>query len=236
MILDFLPKSRFIEEFVGVSRILYSLLDTEGISATQWNVESTLSTICVVCSKNTSGGKMRDVKRWYDWICKLVEVILKKHRLRIEGHYHLLVTAMQSILGHLLRGRNKIGGASNEQAWVPTKEAERYNRLVTLICEPSAAAVTRSKKTNALESATDTAKRSAGRHMYLLLMHYVKLQLEVDVPHPVRMALEPGMNSIFDITSPEMRRVMNDGMDASGRAIIRELFGRYTKFGKWSGV
>jgi nucleolar pre-ribosomal-associated protein 2 len=72
--------------------------------------------------------------------------------------------------------------------------------------------------------------------MYLVLMQYVKLQLEGGVPRPVQEALEPALNSIFDITSAESRKILNDAMNASGRAILREMFKRYTKFGKWSGV
>lgn len=72
--------------------------------------------------------------------------------------------------------------------------------------------------------------------MYLVMMQYVKLQLEADVPRRVREALEPAMNSIFDITPPEVRKILNDAMDGSGRAIVKEMFKSYTKFGKWSGV
>ena len=72
--------------------------------------------------------------------------------------------------------------------------------------------------------------------MYLVLMQYVKLQLETSVPRVVAEILEPAMNAIFDVTPPEGRRILNDGMDTSGRAILREMFKRYQKFGKWSGV
>ena len=82
----------------------------------------------------------------------------------------------------------------------------------------------------------DEAKRSAGRHMYIILMQYVKLQLETDIARPLRELLEPAMNSIFDITPPEGRKILNDAMNSNGRALLREMFRRYTKFGKWTGV
>ncbi|KAG5914150.1 hypothetical protein E4U42_000659 [Claviceps africana] len=72
--------------------------------------------------------------------------------------------------------------------------------------------------------------------MYLLLVHYVKLQLEASLPPPVREALDPAMDSIFAITTPEGRKILNDAMDASGRALLKEMYRRYVKFGKWSGV
>ncbi len=166
-------------------------------------------------------------------MCKLVDVIIKKHRLRLEGHYHLIVTTLQALLETLiLDGEDKAVG--NEVA--QESKAHAYGRLITLVCEPTAGAVSRTQHQSALDSATDAAKRSAGRHMYLVLMHYVKLQLTANVQRSVRTALEPAMNSIFDITSPEGRKILNDAMDASGRAILREMFKRYVKFGKWTGV
>lgn len=168
----------------------------------------------------------------FAWLCKLVEIIIKKHRLRLEGHHHLLMATMQSLLRNLVLIQ---ASESNDQSLQEPK-AHVFARLITLICEPTAGAVARSQHQSALDSATDAAKRSAGRHMYLVLMQYVKLQLEADVPRVVREVLEPAMNSVFDITPPEVRKILNDAMDGSGRAILREMFKRYTKFGKWSGV
>jgi nucleolar pre-ribosomal-associated protein 2 len=75
--------------------------------------------------------------------------------------------------------------------------------------------------------------------MYLVLMQYVKLQLEVGgggVSHAVREALEPGMYSVMDITTQDGLRIMSDGMDGSGRVVFREMWKMWQRFGKWSGV
>jgi nucleolar pre-ribosomal-associated protein 2 len=195
----------------------------------QWNVEFTLSTVSDLASEHHAGESTTS----YSWLCKLVEVIIKKHRLRLEGHFHLLLSTMQALLENLI---------SNQQALTTAEKVDQeakahlYARLITLICEPTAGAVARSQLHSSLDSATDTAKRSAGRHMYLILVQYVKLQLEASVSTEVRDALEPATNSIFGITSPEGRKILNDAMDSSGRAILREMFKRYIKFGKWSGV
>ena len=214
---------------VRVCRVLQTLLEKKPQSMTQWNIELVLNTVCELSSSEHAG----DERVPFGWLCKLVEVIIKKHRLRLEGHHHILLSVMQALIRNLIANQ----GATDPlgQAMHETK-AHLYARLVTLICEPTAGAVSRSQHQNALDSATDAAKRSAGRHMYLVLMQYVKLQLEADVPRSVREALEPAMNSIFDITPPEVRKILNDAMDGSGRAILREMFKRYTKFGKWSGV
>ncbi|KAH7023748.1 Urb2/Npa2 family-domain-containing protein [Ilyonectria destructans] len=212
-----------------ICRILYTILEKKPQSMTQWNVEFTLSTVCDLSSPEKAG----QASVPYAWLCKLVEAIIKKHRLRLEGHHHLLLTTMQALLRNLVVSQ---GVSDVKDQPIQESKAHLYARLVTLICEPTAGAVSRSQHQSALDSATDAAKRSAGRDMYLVLMQYVKLQLEADVPRLVREALEPAMNSVFDITPPEVRKILNDGMDGSGRAILREMYKRYTKFGKWSGV
>jgi nucleolar pre-ribosomal-associated protein 2 len=217
--------------FGQVAEILFMLLDFASASITQWNVESTLAAASTIISGPEIERTPSDSQRWFTRICKLVGVVISKHRIQIEGRYHLLVSVMQSLLGYVLTGHSK---KWDTKTWVA--HAQAYTRLVTLICEPMAGSVARLQQASALESATDIAKRSAGKHMYLVLMTHVKLLLENSVEKEVSDALEPGVNSIFDITSPEVRRIINDGLDANGRAILRELFGRYTKFGKWSGV
>ncbi|KAH6897223.1 Urb2/Npa2 family-domain-containing protein [Thelonectria olida] len=212
-----------------VCRTLCNTLERKPQAMTQWNIELTLSTVCNLSSPD----KANQAPVPYAWLCRLVEVIIKKHRLRLEGHHHLLLTTMQALLRHLILGQ-AVSDAKDQP--LQESKAHLYARLVTLICEPTAGAVSRSQHQSALDSATDAAKRSAGRHMYLVLMQYVKLQLEADVPRLVREALEAAMNSVFDISPPEVRKILNDAMDGSGRAILREMYKRYTKFGKWSGV
>lgn len=195
----------------------------------QWNIDSLLACVTVATSSGQDGVSTIP----YVWMCKLVEVTIKKRRLRLEDHYHILLNVVQSLLRNLVieqRDATSTDGLSQES------KAHAFSRLITLICEPTAGAVARSQQNSSLDSAVDAAKRTAGRHMYLVLMQYVKLQLETDVSRSLREALEPAMNSVFDVTPPEGRKLLNDGMDGSGRAILREMFKRYTKFGKWSGV
>lgn len=214
---------------VYLCRILYTLMERKPQSISQWNVESLLGCVATLASRKPEP----DAPIPFVWLCRLVEVIIKKHRLRLEGHYHILLATLQPLLRNLILEQREV---DTKDGLSQDSKASAYTRLVTLVCEPTAGAVSRSQHHSALDSATDAAKRSAGRHMYLILMQYVKLQLETDVSRSVREALEPAMNSIFDITPPEGRKILNDAMDASGRAILREMFKRYTRFGKWSGV
>jgi len=215
---------------VHICRILSSILERKPHAVSQWNVEYLLSTVAILSAQQCR----LDSGAPYIMLCKLVEVIIRKHRLRLEGHFHILLSTMQPLLRNLIQDQREShtgdGGISQES------KASAYGRLITLVCEPTAGAVSRSRHHSALDSAIDAAKRTAGRHMYLILMQYVKLQLEVGVSRPVREALEPAMNSIFDITPLDGRKILNYAVDASGRAILREMSKRYTRFGKWSGV
>ncbi|KAK2608797.1 hypothetical protein QQS21_002654 [Conoideocrella luteorostrata] len=213
-----------------ICRILRVLLEKRPQCMSQWNIEITLSTVSDLVSVENPPIQTPPS---YSWLCKLVEVIIKKHRLRLEGHFHLVISTMQALLRNLIAKQSSNSDVENISQ---EAKAHLYARLITLICEPTAGAVSRSQLHSSLDSATVAAKRSAGRHMYFMLVQYVKLQLEMNVSTEVREALEPAMNTIFDITPPEGRKILNDAMDASGRAILREMFKRYIKFGKWTGV
>lgn len=214
-----LPEAKTTTNAVLMAKILCSILERKPHSITQWNVENLLSAVAMISSAEES-------MLPFEWQCQLVDVIIKKHRVRIEGHYHILLSTLQPLLRNLVQ-LQKSGQDS---------KAKSFARLIQMICEPTVGAVSRTQSHSALDSATDMAKRSAGRHMHLVLMQYVKLQLEADIPRPTREALETAVNSIFSILPPEGRKILNDAMDASGRAILREMFKQYNKFGKWKGI
>lgn len=215
-----------------ICRVLHTLLEKRPQAMKQWNIELTLGTVCDLASTNGSGAAHVSSA----WLCKLVEAVIKKHRLRLEGHYHLLLTTLQALLRALVvKGPGSGGGGASPSA-SQEASAHSFARLVTLVCEPTAGAVSRSQLHSALDSATDAAKRTAGRHMHAVLMQYVKLQLEETVAQAVREALEPAIFSIFGVVPPEGRKILNDAMDGSGRAILRDMYKRYTRFGKWSGA
>ncbi|PHH77927.1 hypothetical protein CDD82_3297 [Ophiocordyceps australis] len=243
-------------------RVLQTLLERQPQVMGQWNVEVTLSTVCQACYQEAVDGVVP-----FTWLCRLVNVVIRKHRLRLQGHQHMLVSALQALLRRLVvlgpedldkeqedsshgqdgssRGQDEDDGNKrndwprskwDEQQQHQASCAQQYTRLITLICEPPASLVAKTQIHGALDSARDAARRAAGQYMYVVLMHYVKLQLQEAVSWRVREALEPAVVAIFDITTPEQRACMIDGMDSSGRAILRDMYKNYVKFGKWSGV
>jgi nucleolar pre-ribosomal-associated protein 2 len=71
--------------------------------------------------------------------------------------------------------------------------------------------------------------------MQFVLTLYVQLQLEMRMLPEVREKMIPGLYAIFDTTTPEMRKMISDGLDSSGRAVFGMLFKDYHKFGRWKG-
>ncbi|KAK3357629.1 Urb2/Npa2 family-domain-containing protein [Lasiosphaeria hispida] len=238
-----LSQSNSLALFVPIVKAVHLILDQKAGCMTQWNIELTLSTVATICSVTSS---VAASPKTYKWLCRLVETVIKRHRIRLDGHFHILVTTLQALLRRLLSrpqdawsydtGAIAKDGNKATSRDQPQTRAKLFSRLMTLVCEPTDASVSRSQAANSLGSEKDKAKRYAGQYMYLVVMQYIKLHLEQAVPHEVSKALETGMNSALDITSQDMLKLMNDAMDPSGRVIFKELYKQYHKFGKWSGV
>ncbi|KAK3505171.1 Urb2/Npa2 family-domain-containing protein [Neurospora crassa] len=240
-------------QFIQIAKIVHLLLDKKANCMTQWNIDSTLSAVSAIACDVSSTTMLTTTPKTYESLCHLVEIVIKRHRKRLDGHFHILIPALQSLLGRLISSASSTSTAPSLLS-DSTKErhAKLLSRLLTLITEPTVASVSSRSNTSAtttkdtehhnyqhqpLDSDKDKAKRYAGQHMYLVLMAYVKLQLEFVVPLVVREQLETGMFSIVDITPAEGElRIMNDGMDPSGRVIFKEMYKRWERFGKWSGV
>lgn len=71
--------------------------------------------------------------------------------------------------------------------------------------------------------------------MQFVLTTYINLQLEMRMLPEIREKMVQGLYAIFDTTTPELRKAINEGLDMSGRAVFGTLFRDYQKFGKWKG-
>jgi len=256
-------------QFSYAAKTIHLLLDQKATGMTQWNIDLTLSTVSAICASSSSSSptsqpqqQLFSYPKTYEWLCLLVEIIIKRHRKRLDGHFHALVATLQSLLRLLLQTPSSL--------WETVEPAKHYARLLTLICEPTVASVSFSSssstitndpttssttstttKAQQLDSEKDKAKRYAGQFMYLIVMQYIKLQLEIQqqsastssiaskmvLPRAVRDALEAqGMFSVLAITTDDYKQIVTNSMDASGRVVLRELIKKHQKFGKWSGV
>lgn len=285
-----LARASSLAQFRGIAKTMTVLLDKHANAMTQASIEFTLSGIAAVCSP-TDGpafGEGDDddaapaaAGEVFQQLCRLAALVIKRHRLRLEGHHHLLVGVLQVLLRVLLanpatagpRQRQRRTRQQQQQSttvppsssssfssspflcppWLlqrgqperlRARHAAQLARLLTLTCEPSAAAVARWSAARSLDSATDAAKRSAGRHLYRVVLLYLQLQLAGAnagggggvMPRDLRRALEPGLYSVLGVTPEGALRVLNEALDANGRAVFRLLYADYKKHGKWTGV
>ena len=211
----------------------------------QWNIDSTLGSITILCSRNGPLLRSNRAGTIYLQLCQLMQTILISHRIKLQGHFHLVVQVMQTLLRclfvrlpHSVTKTTKFMVSppwlSSTKHLLGAKHAAAYTRLITLICDPSVSSVTRSQH-NTLTPATQKAKGMAAQHMQFILTTYIRLQLEMRMSSEIREKMVPGIYAIFDTTTPEMRRMINDSLDSSGRSVFGTLFRDYQKFGKWKG-
>ncbi|RYP61268.1 hypothetical protein DL771_010184 [Monosporascus sp. 5C6A] len=247
-----LTRTATTRHFNHLSAILLLLLDKHSNSMTQFGIELTLNSVTDVCSpQGPNLQETRAAGQVYDICYQLVATIIRRHRRRLEGHFPILIMTLQAMLRVLLadptspQAHRHPHAGSQHPPWLSSRlqarHAARFARLLTLVCEPSAASVARSStaaaaKAPQLDSATDAAKRAAGQDMFLVLMTYIRLQLEADVPRNVRKVLETGIYSVLNVTPQGCRRVLHESLDANGRALFRQMYADYKKFGRWSGV
>lgn len=239
-----LSKSETLVHLQHIADTVEFLLGNHAVPSLQACVESVLSSIATTCSPNGPKiGSSKAAGQIFHRMCRLLRVIIERHRLRLEGRFHIVVTTLNSLLRVLLTDPFRDAANRSTTASCPPwlhsplhhRHTARFVRLVTLICEPSAASVARSQA-QTLDSLVDASKRSAGEYMYCVVMQYIKLQLSGHVSRDVRQALKPAIYSVLNITTEAGRRTLNESLDAEGRAIFRETYSDYRRFGKWTGV
>ncbi|KAK7917945.1 Urb2/Npa2 family protein [Apiospora marii] len=241
-----LTKTTSPKQFENIVKTMVDLLEKHAAAMSQSNIDFTLSSVARICSPE--GPQLQTgphvTGEVFVHLYDLVAAIIRRHRTRLRGHHHLLVTILQTLLRVLLADPALKSSSKQSTStsflyppWLDeplrAHHAAKLTRLLTLLCEPSNAALASSstkKHKSALDSAKDTARREVGQHVFRVVLLYIKLQLERgDVPRDVRRALEPGMFSVLSVTSDGGRRVLNESMDASGRVIFRRLFAEFSK-------
>ncbi|KAK0673862.1 Urb2/Npa2 family-domain-containing protein [Cercophora samala] len=227
-----LPTLTTLPHLIQTTKTILTLLDQPSMK--QFNIDLTLSRVSLLANSPPFQSLLTAHPTLYIPLCSLLEAVIKRHRHRLEGHFHVLLSPLQDLLRLLL---SKCDDDTSPAAW--ERNAHAFSRLLTLICEPTAATTAQKTSHHAvLESEKDRAKRYAGQYMYLVLMQYVKCQLEyVAPPHAIKEVLEKeGMYAIIRITSQEGLKIMSEGMDGGGRVVFKELWRRWERFGKWTGV
>ncbi|KIX05514.1 uncharacterized protein Z518_06386 [Rhinocladiella mackenziei CBS 650.93] len=193
----------------------------------------------------------------YERLCAVMGSILGRYRRRLSDRYHLLVPAMQRLLRCLFwPGTEKVrdekwtmsvGAIDTFGKTLPTwlresgeglapSSAEKFSRLVLSICNPTVSAARSSKKRghNQLNDDTKKARQWAGQFMQYLVIEYARCSLDGQITPTMKERLMPGMYGVMDAMDQELFRALNAGMDPSSRAIFKNLYDDWTRYGKWN--
>ena len=199
----------------------------------------------------SSGPKPFDI---HERLCAVIGAILGRHRRRLNDRYHLLLPILQSILRCLFWPGQKAIEAQRGAAtiavttfgktlptWLrdstdplPLSSAEQVSRLLSSLCNPTvSAARSSSKRHNELNDEVKKARRLAAQHVQYLVTEYCRCILDGQISPTMKDQLMPGMYSALDAIDRDLMRAMNAGMDPSSRAIFKNLYDDWTRFGKW---
>ncbi|KAJ6091279.1 hypothetical protein N7467_003248 [Penicillium canescens] len=241
-----IPQSTSIDQFCFASECLDLLLRTHTRSLSQCNIDAILAAIASASSKIGPQISSEYSPTIYTRLCRLMGVVLSLQRLKIGGRFHLVVNAMQRLLGCLFARSRKRGRSARSQTtlsqpfWLAPLEASHatyYTRLLTSLCDPTVSSVLRPQPGASREALTDQtkkAKRIAGQYLQYVIMEYAQCSLRGSLSPEVKAAIMPGLYSALDVMSRESMRALNAALDVSGRAVFKSLYDDYVKFGKWN--
>ena len=173
----------------------------------------------------------------YTGLCRLCLAILKVHRAKIGGRYHLVVPALQDLLRCLFRPYSRSVTEPETTCAFTEQQAADYCRILTTLCDPTVSSVTRSKKRSytELNDETKKARSMAGQHLPYLIMEYCRCQLEERLTPDMKRALNAGLWAVLEVTSKDGMRTMNAAMDSSSRSVFKALYDDFSRLGKWDG-
>lgn len=177
----------------------------------------------------------------------LLKIIFQNHRPKIGGRWHLVIDALKGILRCLfvpypgLNSKEMIlqPGWLLDQDSSVVKEAHvvLLSRLLSSICNPTHKTLKSNMKVShsrtVLNDATKSARAISGQHMQHFVGEFCSLQLRGKMLH--QDAIKPGLYTIFDAMSQDVKRSLNEGLDPQARIMFKNLYDEWMRFGKWTG-
>ncbi|KAJ5633953.1 hypothetical protein N7528_001795 [Penicillium herquei] len=235
-----------IEQFCFAVESLTLLLRVHTRTLAQCNIDTILAAIATCASKVGPRISPEYASTIYTRLCRLMGIVLGLQRLKVNGRFHLVVKAMQRLLGCLFARSRKRSRSAHIQTslsqpfWLAPLQASHtssYTRLLTTLSDPTVSAVLRPQpgaSRDALNDETKKAKRIAGQHLQYVIMEYAQYSLRGSLSPDVKTALMPGLYAALDVMSKESLRALNAALDVSSRAVFKSLYDDYVKFGKWN--
>ena len=216
---------------------LSAFLQRQARSVTQWHIDNVLSTIGIISHLIKGKRAEKHSGMLYTGLCRLLDTILRMHRAKIGGRYHLVLPALQGLVGCLFTPYIRTDQDLEPEIVFTERHAADYARILTMLCDPTVSSVTRSKKRSRTELNDETkkARSIAGQHLQYLIMEYCGCQLEGRILPEMRSALNVGLWAVLEVMNKDVMRTMNAAMDQDRRSVFKSLYDDFRRFGKWQG-
>ena len=145
-------------------------------------------------------------------------------------------TVFLNLLPHWLNPRK-----TSSSLTLPPSSAARFSRLLQTLCDPTASSARRAlKRPQAsqvnlnLTDETKVLKSQVSWHMQYLLQTYCQSALDGFIAPEIKEKLMSGIYAVLSATDIEVMRSVNAGMNESQRAIWKDLYGDWKRYGKWN--
>lgn len=200
------------------------LVDQFSIETLLVNVHRTVSPACPITVDSATRPPCPSAI--YFSICTTMQATLQSHRRSLGGRAHLLIPLLSSMLGCFFSlHTDSDARALRHPPWLTTPltaaHAQRFARLLTLLCDPPQATVVRRRETSGLVDKVRKARIEVSHHVHNLLHNYVRFQLHGKLADGVKVALEPGISAVMQVL--DMDSAVRKGSGRSTDSRVRAL-------------
>lgn len=127
---------------------------------------------------------------------------------------------------------------------LPPTSATKFSRVLQTLCDPSASSARRATKRRHhdisdnrdlnLVDETRLLRRQVSQHTQYLLQTYCQTTLDGYISPEVKEKLMPGLYAVCNAMDMEVMKGMNSAMNESQRAVWKDLYGEWRRWGKWN--
>ncbi len=237
---DYLPAAHDLATFHIAADCMEAMLRTQGKLKSQFAVDAALASLIRIASASGPGFPSECSDAVFTRLCHLMHQLVLLHQIQLRGRYHLVVQALQVLLGCLFVPDTRLARhVSMRPPWLTLplqpEHARLWARLISSLCSPSVSAVTKRRKRSQPDLVDETRKARdyAGQFIRGVIEHFCKSQLSGRILPEVKEALMPGLYAGLEAMTPENMRAMNAAMDSSSRAIWKDLYEQWKRFGQF---
>lgn len=216
------------ESLVGVLKTLEVTLTEKVWCFSQYTIELTVA-FANKCAVLFETSDSTNVVTEYVGVCKVFAHVILFHRFRLTSRHHIVMSTITSLLKPLSLKSHK----SKKETFLAhsTVAAAAFSRLLVNLCEPSINS--KESAQNSLTTSSSLIKKSLRKHIHIVLINYIYMQLAYNFMSDVNSELMPAIYSIFDLLSKTELQLASLSLDIQGKTYYKTLYNNYKINGKW---